>query len=734
MPHPTHGSFEACGCHSGAMAACAGMAPIGSACRGHGAHDVGLLLRSPHLSLDSLGRGSRADPGIALPCGRLFRFVGSAVRDADCGAEALRLPKTVVTLAADGAGIAVGPPAVSSAARTEQLVVDARGFDMASPALRAFGMRLLSLLAEEPPLPGPVLLQGAVGAQALVDLAVLLLLKACGVSEEQTVALHERWPGARREDALQALQTLGGEGCGLEALWPDHSAEHLRRLRRLFFGDDGDEVARAAAELAWLKDDLRRSHRLALTALEQATDVVAVGAARAGSVAAFWCGELSMAGAALVRLAPSAQEAAAGLYFRGWALLRLGEPTAAREALEFGSVLSKSTASSSGSARRESLLKELVRELAALPAGLGLARSAQVVDAKEASAAADAGRRVFVFDGGVATSSEARGWQLLAAPLLFSWAVFDPPALLAVSTSPALGDAAATEALQLLGLKVRIAADGGLGSKVQPPVESIVEQVARCLQHGNGCLLHCADGGVASGTALACFLCKYGFGNPEDWDVQEPTFAAADAVEYARGFRGAAAVDEALVNLFEQSVRSEMVMSRIAGRGRRGPKSGAGRGTGGAAAAGPSKDALVGQRLPKKTKLVRQPGDGNCLFHSLAHVLPGKIKAASLRKKICEYMEDFPALDISGTPLAEWVQMASQSSVEDYSRRMQRTGEWGGAPEIAVCARMEGLDVCVYQPVDDEFELMAEFLGGGSGSSIVHILYSGRMHYDALMP
>mmetsp|Transcript_70363 Transcript_70363/g.228032 ORF Transcript_70363/g.228032 Transcript_70363/m.228032 type:complete len:80 (-) Transcript_70363:31-270(-) len=79
--------------------------------------------------------------------------------------------------------------------------------------------------------------------------------------------------------------------------------------------------------------------------------------------------------------------------------------------------------------------------------------------------------------------------------------------------------------------------------------------------------------------------------------------------------------------------------------------------------------------------------------------------------------------------------MAAQSSVEDYARRMQSRGEWGGAPEIAVCARMVGLDICVYQPMYDGYELMAQFLGGGGeGSKTVHVLYIGRMHYDALVP
>ena len=42
--------------------------------------------------------------------------------------------------------------------------------------------------------------------------------------------------------------------------------------------------------------------------------------------------------------------------------------------------------------------------------------------------------------------------------------------------------------------------------------------------------------------------------------------------------------------------------------------------------------------------------------------------------------------------------MTSQCSVDSYASKMRRVGEWGGAPEIAVCARMAEIDVQVYEP------------------------------------
>jgi len=50
-------------------------------------------------------------------------------------------------------------------------------------------------------------------------------------------------------------------------------------------------------------------------------------------------------------------------------------------------------------------------------------------------------------------------------------------------------------------------------------------------------------------------------------------------------------------------------------------------------------------------------------------------------------------------------------------QRMEQEGEWGGAPEIAVCAQMAGVDIWVYQPCSTGFELVAPFTGNQNSSS-----------------
>lgn len=51
--------------------------------------------------------------------------------------------------------------------------------------------------------------------------------------------------------------------------------------------------------------------------------------------------------------------------------------------------------------------------------------------------------------------------------------------------------------------------------------------------------------------------------------------------------------------------------------------------------------------------VVTQPGDGSCMFHSLAHGM-GSTTAGALRKDIAEYVAANPEVAIGGTPIKDW--------------------------------------------------------------------------------
>lgn len=324
--------------------------------------------------------------------------------------------------------------------------------------------------------------------------------------------------------------------------------------------------------------------------------------------------------------------------------------------------------------------------------------------------------------------SDTRFWHELPAPPRFAWAMneqsdgYAPPARLAVSASPGPAE---LPALQALGIERRahVQADAPVGREA-PTMLQVVTEISESLKAGIPCLLHCANGQQVSGTALACYVCRYGLHAPLDGVQQQPALSADEAISLARSLRGNNAVDETQVRFFEQSLWAEHVMTRIGEQ------------------AQVSRNQSPNRRgravnLSHNTHIVRQPGDGNCLFHSLAHSLGGVTTARALRKRICKYMSQHPGLEISGTSLTEWVKMASHLPLEAYVQRMEQEGEWGGAPEIAVCAQMAGVDIWVYQPCSTGFELVAPFTGNqnsSSSSATVCLLYVGRMHYDALEP
>ena len=101
--------------------------------------------------------------------------------------------------------------------------------------------------------------------------------------------------------------------------------------------------------------------------------------------------------------------------------------------------------------------------------------------------------------------------------------------------------------------------------------------------------------------------------------------------------------------------------------------------------AAPAAPTLV---LPQHcARIVKQPGDGSCCFHSLAAGIGAD--ADSLRAAIAGFIEQAPETEIAGTPLRLWIEWECGLSPAAYARRMQGGGQWGGAIELAVFTRMQ---------------------------------------------
>ncbi len=145
-----------------------------------------------------------------------------------------------------------------------------------------------------------------------------------------------------------------------------------------------------------------------------------------------------------------------------------------------------------------------------------------------------------------------------------------------------------------------------------------------------------------------------------------------------------------------------------------------------------------GNFVLKGAKVVRQPGDGSCLFHSLCYGLSNGTRASTLRREIASFIAKNPSLKIADSPLSDWIKWESNSSVKSYAARMSRGG-WGGGIEMAAFSRLYKVNVHVYERKSGLFSRSSGYrriscFNVSRTGKTIHILYGGRVHYDALVP
>ena len=138
----------------------------------------------------------------------------------------------------------------------------------------------------------------------------------------------------------------------------------------------------------------------------------------------------------------------------------------------------------------------------------------------------------------------------------------------------------------------------------------------------------------------------------------------------------------------------------------------------------------------RSARVVSQPGDGSCLFHSLSYGIKDGSTATTLRREICEFIHANPATPICETPLGDWVKWDSGASCADYAKKMSR-GSWGGGIEMACMSRLKGCNVHVYERdsrTGGYKRISAfDFPVKPEQRKIVRVLYRGGVHYDALV-
>jgi hypothetical protein len=129
----------------------------------------------------------------------------------------------------------------------------------------------------------------------------------------------------------------------------------------------------------------------------------------------------------------------------------------------------------------------------------------------------------------------------------------------------------------------------------------------------------------------------------------------------------------------------------------------------------------------RTAKVIRQPGDGSCLFHSMSYGIG--TNATVLRGEICEFIRNHPNFKICDTPLSDWVKWDSGSTCKDYARKMSR-GSWGGGIEMAVCSQIQKVNIHVYERTISSFKRISAFdySHNPTGKTIVRVLYQGGVY------
>jgi len=143
-----------------------------------------------------------------------------------------------------------------------------------------------------------------------------------------------------------------------------------------------------------------------------------------------------------------------------------------------------------------------------------------------------------------------------------------------------------------------------------------------------------------------------------------------------------------------------------------------------------------GKFVLRRANMVRQPGDGSCLFHSLCFGLKrlgaARSNAHGLRRELANFIQRNSHLEIAGDTLEEWVRWDSRSTVSAYASKMA-VGGWGGGIEMAACSLLHKVNVHVYEAKrHGEFHRISCFDFPQSTSRTIHVLYQGGMHYDAI--
>mmetsp|Transcript_7691 Transcript_7691/g.11646 ORF Transcript_7691/g.11646 Transcript_7691/m.11646 type:complete len:337 (+) Transcript_7691:112-1122(+) len=131
-------------------------------------------------------------------------------------------------------------------------------------------------------------------------------------------------------------------------------------------------------------------------------------------------------------------------------------------------------------------------------------------------------------------------------------------------------------------------------------------------------------------------------------------------------------------------------------------------------------DKFSDQLKPFGLKIRDVPGDGNCLFRSVADQIVGEQKMhVEYRSKCCKWMKDYPD---------DFRPFVFDEDWDDYLNRMRKDGEWGGNLEIIALSHALGVHITIHQFEQPRWEVKCP----NQKARTIHLSYHDGQHYNSV--
>nr|XP_010908673.1 OTU domain-containing protein At3g57810 isoform X2 [Elaeis guineensis] len=139
---------------------------------------------------------------------------------------------------------------------------------------------------------------------------------------------------------------------------------------------------------------------------------------------------------------------------------------------------------------------------------------------------------------------------------------------------------------------------------------------------------------------------------------------------------------------------------------------------------------------PPHLRSIRIPGDGRCLFRSVAHgayLREGKPSPSeSLQKELADELRLKVADEFMRRRSdTEWF---LEGDFDTYVTQIRKPHMWGGEPELLMCSHVLRMPITVYMHgrISDSLQIIAEYGQEYGKEDPIRVLYHGCGHYDAL--